>query len=942
MEIMTQKGKHLSDSPDLVGELGDEKSRITKPIKILIVEDDAADAELIRIRLQKNGFQFDWECVETEDDYLSGLANSPDLILSDWALPEFSGLRALRLLHERGLDIPFIIITGSIGEEAAVEALHQGAYDYLIKDRPERLGQVVQNALKQQLQNVQRQRIEDMHVLQTAALNAAANAILITDRNGIIEWVNPAFTDLTGYSAEETIGKDPRDLVNSGHQSIKFFKQMWETILAGNVWRGELVNRKKDGSLYVEEQTITPVNNIDGTISHFIAIKQNISQRKQAEDTFKKLSRVVEQTTEIVFVTDLEGVIEYVNPAFISLTGYEKEDALGKTPRILKSGLVKPEEYAALWETILAGKDLHGVVINRKKNGELYYQETTISPLRDANGKITHFVSTGKDITERMHAEEESKNRLARLEAVNQISTALRAAQTLDEMLPLLLDETLNILHASLGDIRLYDSNKDEIVVAVSRGYGEDRGDPAIQPVKVGEGIAGQVFETGEPHVSSEYNVDPYLPEVQRDQIPSGFGGVTVPIRAASNVIGTISISVVSPRRIMESEVQLLNTLSEIAGNAIQRTSLQQQTKRQLLNLTSLREIDQAIVSSFDLRFNLEVILIHVTSRLNVDAADILLFNPITQTLDFAAGKGFNTRAIEYTKLKLGDSHAGKAALERHIVHIPNLQDTSIPIFTPSLEHEKFISFYAIPLIVKGQIKGVMEIFHRSFLDPDEEWFSFLNSLAGQVAMAIDNSSLFEDLQRSNTELAMAYNATIEGWSRALDLRDRETEGHTQRVTDTTIKLASVFGFRGDDITQIRWGALLHDIGKMGVPDGILLKPGPLSEEEWVIMKNHPLHAYEMLSPIRYLNSALDIPYCHHEKWDGSGYPRGLSGDQIPLAARIFAVVDVWDALCSDRPYRSAWPVEKVLEHLKALSGTHFDPLVLKTCLESGLLVNLR
>ena len=569
----------------------------------MIVEDNAADAELIRIRLQKSGFLFEWECVKTEADYLAGLANSPDLILSDWALPEFSGLRALRLLHERGLDIPFIIITGSIGEEAAVEALHQGAYDYLIKDRPERLGQVVQNALKQQLQNVQHQKIEDMHILQTAALNAAANAILITDRNGIIEWVNPAFTDLTGYSAEETIGKDPRDLVNSGLQTIEFFKQMWETILAGNVWRGELVNRKKDGSLYIEEQTITPVNNIDGNISHFIAIKQDISQRKQAEDTFKKLSRVVEQTTEIVFVTDLEGVIEYVNPAFISLTGYEKEDALGKTPRILKSGLVKPEEYAALWETILAGKDLHGVVINRKKNGELYHQETTISPLRDANGKITHFVSTGKDITERMHAEEESKNRLARLEAVNQISTALRAAQTLDDMLPLLLDETLKILHASLGDIRLYDSKKDELIVAVSRGYSEDLGDLAIQPVKVGEGIAGQVFETGEPHVSSEYNIDPYLPKVQRDQIPSGFGGVTVPIRAASNVIGTISISVVSPRGIMDSEVQLLKTLSEIAGNAIQRTSLQQQTDRQLLHLTSLREIDQAIVSSFDLRF---------------------------------------------------------------------------------------------------------------------------------------------------------------------------------------------------------------------------------------------------------------------------------------------------------------------------------------------------
>jgi len=140
------------------------------------------------------------------------------------------------------------------------------------------------------------------------------------------------------------------------------------------------------------------------------------------------------------------------------------------------------------------------------------------------------------------------------------------------------------------------------------------------------------------------------------------------------------------------------------------------------------------------------------------------------------------------------------------------------------------------------------------------------------------------------------------------------------------------------DLVQVRWGALLHDIGKMGVPDGILLKPGPLTDEEWVAMKKHPSFAYEMLSPIRYLRLALDIPYCHHEKWDGSGYPHGLKGTQIPLVARIFAVVDVWDALTSDRPYRAAWPEEKVLDHIRSLVGTHFDPQVVKICLESGLL----
>ena len=234
-------------------------------------------------------------------------------------------------------------------------------------------------------------------------------------------------------------------------------------------------------------------------------------------------------------------------------------------------------------------------------------------------------------------------------------------------------------------------------------------------------------------------------------------------------------------------------------------------------------------------------------------------------------------------------------------------------------------------LISKGQVKGVLEVFHRLAFTPDAEWFDFFNALAGQAAIAIENVSLFESLQRSNSELMLAYNATIEGWSHALDLRDKETEGHTQRVTEMILQLARAFGLSEEELVQVRWGALLHDIGKLGVPDGILLKPGPLTDEEWVIMKMHPTFAYEMLSPIRYLRAALEIPYYHHEKWDGSGYPNGLKGDKIPLVARIFAVVDVWDALRSDRPYRAAWPEDKVFQFICASSGTHFDPKVVET-----------
>jgi putative two-component system response regulator len=183
-------------------------------------------------------------------------------------------------------------------------------------------------------------------------------------------------------------------------------------------------------------------------------------------------------------------------------------------------------------------------------------------------------------------------------------------------------------------------------------------------------------------------------------------------------------------------------------------------------------------------------------------------------------------------------------------------------------------------------------------------------------------------LREANTQLLSAYEATIEGWSHALDLRDQETEGHSQRVTELTLKLAKILGMSDDEIMHIRRGALLHDMGKIGIPDSILHKPAALTDEEWVVMRKHPQFVYDMLYSVEYLRPALNIPYCHHEKWDGTGYPRGLKGEQIPLAARLFAVVDVWDALTSDRPYRPAWSQEDALIFIREQSGSHFDPQV--------------
>jgi putative nucleotidyltransferase with HDIG domain len=200
--------------------------------------------------------------------------------------------------------------------------------------------------------------------------------------------------------------------------------------------------------------------------------------------------------------------------------------------------------------------------------------------------------------------------------------------------------------------------------------------------------------------------------------------------------------------------------------------------------------------------------------------------------------------------------------------------------------------------------------------------------------VAIDNTILVDELSQSNRELTEAYETTLEGWALALELRDRETEGHTRRVAALAVRLAERMGVDGPAIEHLRRGAILHDVGKMAVPDSILHKPGPLDEYEWTIMRRHPVHAVQMLNAIEYLRPALEIPHHHHERWDGSGYPQGLSGELIPLSARIFAVVDVWDALNSDRPYRPAWSRAEARNHLCQEAGVLFDPEVVAAFIE--------
>ncbi len=408
---------------------------------------------------------------------------------------------------------------------------------------------------------------------------------------------------------------------------------------------------------------------------------------------------------------------------------------------------------------------------------------------------------------------------------------------------------------------------------------------------------------------------------------------MAVPLIVGDKVVGAIDVQSAELSAFSLDDERIISVFAERAALTIETTRLYQRQQRQLAFLEALHQIDLTITGSMDRSVTLRVILGYVQSQLDVDAVNVLMLNPHTARLECTASTGFRSSDIQLATLYLGDGLGGKVAQSGKVYFATCLDKDNCPdcVRYEIFEDEGFRQYYGLPLVAKGKTIGVMELYYRRLIDLHPEWESFADTLATQVAIAIENATLFESLEHSNLELSLAYDTTLEGWAKALEMRDQETEGHSRRVTELSIRLAKAMGIHGHDLVHLRRGAILHDIGKMGVPDNILQKKGPLTDDEWAIMRQHPKLAYEWLRPIKYLQPALEIPLCHHEKWDGSGYPDGLKGEQIPISARIFAIVDVWDALCSNRPYRDAWPADKIIAYIQGEVGKHFDPQVVET-----------
>ncbi|HEX8228051.1 MAG TPA: PAS domain S-box protein [Chloroflexia bacterium] len=741
-----------------------------------------------------------------------------------------------------------------------------------------------------------RKRTDAERLRLATIVESSDDAILSKTLDGVITSWNLGAQKMYGYTAQEAIGRSIQMLLPDDRKQE--LSAILEKIRKGErVEPFETVRVTKTGEQLAISVRVSPILDDVGSVVGASAIARDITAHKRAEYALRTkdahFRSIVMSLQEGLVVQAADGGIIDCNEVAEQILGLTRDQMIGRTsmdPRwraLREDGSEFPGEDHPSMVSLRTHLSCSNVVMGvHKPDGVLTWIRINSNPIFHPGEDAPYAVATTfRDITEMVKVEEQVRIQ----------------AQVLDQVQAGIIVTNMEgqVTHWNAYAEKLYGWQRDEAV-------GVSILDLLIVPPDLalaGE-VMGKVFTEG--HWEGEFPIQ------HKD--------------------GTIFPAYVIDTLIRDSKGAPLG----VAGVSIdirERKESDKQLQRQIDHLAALRTIDMVITSSLDLRISLNVILEQVTSQLQVDAAAVLLLNPHTRVLECAAYRGFRNRPALSNKMSLGQGFAGRAALERRIVHVPDLRDGKQPLLFATTEKEDFTMYYAVPLIARGQVQGVLEILHRAPMSPDAEWLGFAEALAGQTAIAIDNSTLFEDLQRTNMELVVAYDTTLQGWSRALDLRDKETEGHTQRVTDMALRLAQGMNVAETDLLQIHRGALLHDIGKMGIPDSILLKPGPLTDEEWEIMRKHPVYAYELLSSVSFLRPALDIPYCHHEKWDGTGYPRGLKGEQIPLSARIFAVVDVYDALSSDRPYRPAWPQYKVLAHIREGAGTHFDPKVVEVFL---------
>jgi len=790
-----------------------------------------------------------------------------------------------------------------------------------------------------------------------------SDGVFLIDGEGRFVYASPSASQILGAGVENHIGKHIIDVLPEQEQAQ--IQPLLQYVLN---FPGERMpflhgHTRPDGSrLWVEGSAVNLLNEpaVKGILVNFRDVTERVSdgdRLRESEARFRSMAENIQDGLSII----QNGKIIYTNPRVSEILGIYP----GEPVNTALLELAAPGEHERLQQMIDSAGETGSLPetvsfwITRKDGSRRYIQNRYSVSQRRKDDPEYYVITT--DITGQKLAEDELRFR-ADFERLI-IETSMQLINVRPEQMIEALNSTLKKVGEFTGvdrcQIFLFVDNqtKMDCIASWSRGGVHTFGIDELQgiPANASPWWFEQIRSRKVVYFSSPANLP--KEEMQLRKVTGRLNEQTVmdvPIIASGRasdskpegeVIGYLRLaSVRHERPWSEEEIALQKLLAEMIANVMERREFEAKIKRQLENMAALHTIDKAITSQVELQSVLKVLLEQVVSQLHVDAADILLHEngagengrlasgepdgcPVGRLI-YGAGVGF--QRIDPARR---DGHLDNPLIQQ-ILKYRRMQSAFIPRQWRSLYYDEgFVAYFGVPLIAKNQVNGILELYHRAPFEAKPDWLSFLSMLAEQAAIAIDNVTLFQNLQCKHSELIEAYDTTLEGWAQALELRDHETEGHCRRVTELAVRLAKEMGLKDEELVHFRRGALLHDIGKMSIPDAILHKKGELTPEEWEIMRQHPVYSYQLLSPIPFLAPALDIPYYHHEHWNGSGYPHGLKGEEIPLAARIFAVVDVWDALCTDRAYRNAWNPKRVRSYLASQAGELFDPKVVETFL---------
>ena len=946
--------------------------------KVLVVDDSPTQSFRIKIMLEEIGFIV----LEANSGKLAidmALTEKPDVILSDILMPEMDGFELCYLLRSNyGLtQIPVILQSSSYqSTEDRNFGLDIGADAFIPKgfspeDMASLINQVIINKQNGENESASDERregkpfdelhaqrmlyklLEETSMLEKANetikiernkaqqyLNVASVMIIAFDCDGKIRMVNQSGRRILGINSDEVIGLDWFKNFVPEYQQFNVrakFKEILEKKGKEELYSEYQVISKNRGERLIAWHSIALAGDI-GKVTGILCSGEDITEQKLAElrlvESEKKYHSLFNNVPVGVFRIDPEGKFLAANPGFIQMLGYQSEEEMRGLNYF--DLLFDDDERKKLKKILHEDETIHDLELRLKnKVGQLVVVLNNAKLVYDEDRKLAFYEGTLTNITKNKQFESQlatlyeiEKQRVKHLSALQEITNELVGIRNQQEVLKVVAGRAKELGDYSVCAILKIDKETKEAVLVAKSGFNENF--PASESFRIVLPLIKDVINSNSPmFVSRE---DLLAPEQLKSKLNLDIQSIhAYPIFLEDNITAILVFGSCIVEHPPQWTITLMDLLTQRISVALDNARLFEKINTNLDRLASLRVIDQAISNTQSLDTALSTLLDQVIGQLGAAAADIMLLDKEQEGLHFQYGKGFKKEVSQKNILKIDKCLSGRAVLEKRTIYIPNFGE-SIDQFKDCLysNEEGFSSMFCSPILVQGQVQGVMEVFFKEFINPTKDWLEFLETLSGQAAIAVENSDLFTNLQQSNNDLGMAYDETIQGWSRALDLRDKETEGHTKRVTEMTIELAKIMGHEGEEIVHMRRGALLHDIGKMGIPDRILLKPGPLTDEEWKVMRKHPVFAYDLILPIQYLYPALDIPYCHHEKWDGSGYPRGLVGEQIPLSARIFAIVDVWDALTSDRPYRKAWSREKTLAYIQEQEGKHFDPKVVE------------